>query len=136
MRTTVWYVLCSIAVLYDHTETSYFLSLYRPRLPMSLALTHSEYFEANSTSVPWTLLRICGTFLGCRQRQDMPFPRLGGLGVLFYIAILYESADTNFLFSIIGLVGFLPPKKFRTTAWRCHRYTAGQILEDLPCAIQ
>jgi len=132
MRTTVWYVLCSIAVLYDHAETSYlFYSTGRVCRCHALNIFRSQLDECSlePPALMWYFFGMPTTPAHAVSSPRRPW-------VLFYIAILYESADTNFLFSIIGLVGFLPPKKFRTTAWRCHRYTAGQILEDLLCAIQ
>jgi len=59
---TVGYVLCSIAILYDDAETSYFFSSTGPVCRCHWLFMHSRYFETNLASVPWTRLPICGTF--------------------------------------------------------------------------
>ena len=131
----VWYVLCSIAVLYDHAETSY-LFYSTGRVCRCHWLLRTQYISKPTrrvflrTSCPYVVL-----FWDADNASACCFLASAALGSILYSYPLWKRWYKISL-SIIGLVGFLSLKEFRTTTWRCHRYTSGQILEDLPCAIQ
>ena len=74
------------------------LFLYRSRLPLWLAFPHSRYLETNLTSVPWTLLSICGTFWDAdntRACRTLASPAvLGFPSLLIPSSIMDAAIDT------------------------------------------
>jgi len=66
-----------------------FSLLYRSRLPMSLAFTHSRYFEANSTSVPWTPCPYVVLFWDADNARACRFLASAALGSILYSLVLF-----------------------------------------------